>query len=104
MMRRVIGVAVLTVALVASPAAAKFSDPKSELRIAKSEFSGVAPCRFEDGSGQAPGCVWDARHRGNGIGRSFIVTRVGDRETFTYVTHRQAHRLVAAYLAARCTP
>ena len=40
-------------------------------------------------------CVWDARHRGNGIGRSFILVR-GD---VRYVTHQRAHRLVAAWCA-----
>lgn len=33
----------------------------------------LAPCRFEDGSGQRGGCFWDASDRGNGIGDSFAV-------------------------------
>lgn len=46
------------------------------------------PCASED----APGpCVWDARHRGNGVGQSFLVTRTGE---VRYVSHTRAHRLV----------
>lgn len=47
----------------------------------------------EAGEGQ-PGplpCVWDARHMGNGKGRSFIVRR--DLATVR-VTHRRAHSLL----------
>lgn len=93
MMRRMIGAACLALALLAPVAAADAP--------ASSSVAGVAPCRFEDGSGQAR-CVWDARHRGNGIGRSLIVTRVGDRETFVYVSHARAHRLVSAWRGSRC--
>lgn len=45
------------------------------------------PCEYED----SVACVWDARHMGNGIGRSFIVSRTGHVK---YVTHRRAHRLI----------
>lgn len=45
------------------------------------------PCKHEDSTG----CVWDARHMGNGAGKSFIARRDG---TITYVTHRRAHRLI----------
>lgn len=34
---------------------------------------GIHPkCKYEDGSGQRRTCVWDARHMGNGEGRSFL--------------------------------
>lgn len=59
---------------------------------------GLPPAAHEDSCG--PGvsrCVWDARHRGNGHGRSFIIRRDGD---IRYVTHRRAHRLVAAWRQA----
>jgi hypothetical protein len=46
------------------------------------------PCRFEDGPGP---CVWDAKHRGNGRGDSFIVRRDG---RIVYISHRRAHRIV----------
>lgn len=45
--------------------------------------------------GEAPAavlpCVWDAKHRGNGIGRSFIIRRDG---VVFHVTHQRAHRLM----------
>lgn len=44
-------------------------------------------CEYEDSTN----CVWDARHMGNGIGRSFIVHEDG---SVTYVSHRRAHRLL----------
>ena len=47
----------------------------------------LKPCAYEDGPGP---CVWDARHRGNGVGKSFVVRRDG---RVVYVTHRRAHRL-----------
>lgn len=49
-------------------------------------------CKYED----APkgNCVWDARHRGNGIGRSFYVDKRGKQ---TFITHRKAHRMVKAW-------
>lgn len=36
----------------------------------------MAPCLSEDGSdpGQSFPCVWDAAHRGNGRGTSFVLT------------------------------
>lgn len=50
-------------------------------------------CRQEDGSGQRV-CVWDARHQGNGAGRSYIVVGGQMEDTrFVYISHRKAHRL-----------
>ena len=43
------------------------------------------PCKFED----SRFCVWDARHMGNGQGRSFAADRRGGVH---YITHRTAHR------------
>jgi hypothetical protein len=45
------------------------------------------PCPTEDSRGP---CVWDARHRGDGVGRSFVVTA---RQRIIYVSHARAHRL-----------
>lgn len=42
-------------------------------------------CKYED----SRNCVWDARHRGNGEGRSFI-NRNGK---ITFISHRAAHAL-----------
>jgi hypothetical protein len=53
-------------------------------------------CRYEDGpvTWRKP-CVWDARHRGNGDGQSFVIRRHRDGgDTVEYVTHRRAHYLV----------
>lgn len=51
-------------------------------------------CVLEDGSSPdgngTVDCVWDARHQGNGIGRSFIHTRTG---RVIYIPHRFAHAL-----------
>ena len=33
----------------------------------------VGPCDNEDGTSQYPICYWDAAHRGNGNGKSFIM-------------------------------
>ena len=50
-------------------------------------------CREEDGSGQKF-CIWDARARGNGLGKSFIAIHGGtDRAHYIYISHRTAYRL-----------
>lgn len=46
------------------------------------------PCKFEDGPGR---CVWDARHMGNGEGRSLVWREDGTKR---FITHRRAHRLM----------
>ena len=46
-----------------------------------------APCKYED----SINCVWDAKHMGNGEGRSFKVSKAGN---ITYLTHRRAHHLL----------
>ena len=45
------------------------------------------PCKQED----SRNCVWDARHMGNGEGRSFLVRKGGKR---VFITHRRAHHLI----------
>jgi hypothetical protein len=45
------------------------------------------PCQQEDSNG----CVWDARHMGNGYGDSFRVTRAG---RVIYISHHRAHALL----------
>lgn len=47
------------------------------------------PCYEGDEVGA---CVWDARHMGNGAGRSYLIQRDGDK---MWITHRRAHRLLA---------
>lgn len=58
--------------------------------------AGLAPCEYEDSNH----CVWDARHMGNGHGRSFVVSRHG---VVRYVSHARAHRLLADWRAAHPT-
>lgn len=58
----------------------------------------IPPCKQEDGSGQRI-CVWDARHRGNGVGHSFISIREGGMTFTKRIKHRKAHRLVAIWKA-----
>lgn len=81
-MRIRITAALATAALLATPAAADAAKDRTP------------PCRYEDGSGQAR-CVWDARHMGNGEGRSLLIRRGGtDRAEYIRITHRRAHRLM----------
>jgi len=44
-------------------------------------------------------CVWDAKHRGNGEGHSLILTRYHGDYLAKRITHRRAHRLIAAWCA-----
>ena len=46
-------------------------------------------------------CVWDAKHRGNGQGKSYILTRYRGDFLVKYVTHRRAHRLAKAWCQRR---
>lgn len=45
------------------------------------------PCASED----SLNCVWDARHMGNGVGRSYFTGRDG---RVWYLPHHIAHRLI----------
>lgn len=53
------------------------------------------PCANDEAAGGP--CVWDARHMGNGQGRSFKVTA---RDRVRYVSHATAHALLAGERAA----
>lgn len=44
-------------------------------------------------------CVWDARHRGNGRGKSYILTRYRGDFLVKYVKHKRAHRIAKAWCA-----
>jgi hypothetical protein len=56
--------------------------------VARSAIT-LPPCAQEDSTGP---CVWDARHRGNGRGHSFVAYPVpGAGRTVSYVSHRAAH-------------
>lgn len=51
----------------------------------------VQACKNENGSGQRL-CVWDAKHMGNGSGKSLL--NIGGEDGYHFViSHRTAHRL-----------
>lgn len=55
-----------------------------------SELPVDRPCKYEDSTN----CVWDAKHMGNGGGRSFVATGPRFNPTITFVSHRLAHRML----------
>lgn len=58
--------------------------------------AGAPACTYEDGSSQKI-CVWDARHEGNGQGHSGLIINGGtDHATWINLSHRTAHRIIAA--------
>lgn len=75
MIRTTIAAAVVAVATLAAPANATDGGTR-------------VPCASEDAAGP---CVWDARHMGNGEGRSFVVRASG---RVVYVSHARAHALM----------
>jgi hypothetical protein len=58
--------------------------------------TGAPACEYEDGSSQKV-CIWDAKHMGNGEGKSGIIIKGGtDHSKWIPVSHRTAHRIIAA--------
>lgn len=58
--------------------------------------TGAPACEYEDGSSQKV-CIWDAKHQGNGEGNSGIIINGGtDRDRYIPISHRTAHRIIAA--------
>lgn len=57
---------------------------------------GIAPCKWEDGSGQAGPCVWLASVQGNGQGVSFVAMPDGadkdDDKEIVYLSGPKAKR------------
>lgn len=88
-LRLLVGALVGTVLAVAAPvmvAAAHTERPAPHART-------IAACPTDegaDGQGIRP-CAYDARHQGNGLGQSFLVTRDGHTVP---ITHARAHQLV----------
>jgi hypothetical protein len=74
----------ITTALLASPALSAPDAPGT---------GRLVPCSTDEGADgiEQTGCVWDARHFGNGSGRSFLVTPAG---RVVYLPHYAAHALV----------
>lgn len=79
----------------APPPPAPVVDTERAVRPVPAVPAYARPCRWEDGSW----CTWDAKHRGNGRGHSFVAR--GRTQPVRYVTHRRAHRLVARWRAAQ---
>lgn len=52
----------------------------------------LRPCPTEDAGGMRA-CVWDARHMGNGQGRSYLYLGVGPGRVI-FLSHRKAHSLL----------
>lgn len=75
---------ILLILLGFAPANTTAPEPVTSSTNSKA-FDATRPCKFED----SHSCVWDAKHRGNGKGRSFIANGEGD---IKYVSHRIAHR------------
>lgn len=53
------------------------------VRVGSSQHT-LPACRHED----SPRCVWDARTRGNGTGRSFVALPGGERVTIDQINAR----------------
>lgn len=86
-MKKIMIALALMIALLMLPTAFSLARPSSPASAAPANT--LPRCAYEDGSGSGRVCVWDARHEGNGKGKSFI--KVGSR--ITYISHRTAHRL-----------
>lgn len=76
MMRRTVaaGLAAVAVSFTAAPAVSADGGTR-------------VPCAYED----SVSCVWDARHMGNGVGRSYVAKPDG---RVIYVSHARAHFLL----------
>ena len=58
--------------------------------------TGAPACEYEDGSSQKV-CIWDAKHQGNGEGKSGIIIKGGTRTAkYIAIPHRTAHRIIDA--------
>lgn len=72
-------------------AASDFSGARSELYTAPEKIRGPhVPCLTDEGPDAQQGCVWDAVHRGNGVGHSFLITPAG---RVVRISHARAHAL-----------
>ena len=70
----------------------------SSASAADAALASQRPCKQEDSTS----CVWDARHRGNGEGRSFWADDTYGKRAF--YSHKIAHRLLHgewSYVSAR---
>lgn len=56
----------------------------------------ATPCAAEDGPGP---CVWDAKHMGNGEGKSYRLRANGDTK---YLPHKVAHCKLRPHFKGEC--
>jgi hypothetical protein len=96
-MRGALAAVVAAVVLSVAPMAGAEAHDDDGHAVTMAAASLMAPCKWDDGSGSGRRpCVWDARHMGNGIGRSFVAIPVfpfrGTDPVVRYVSHRKAHR------------
>jgi len=82
--------AAAVLALIPTPAHAATLDPV---------FPRGLPAAPSEDSCYVHRCVWDGRHAGNGKGHSLILTEYRGDFLAKRITHRRAHRLIAAWCA-----
>jgi hypothetical protein len=68
------------------------SSPAGAVGTSSPDAGTRVPCTTEDTG--ARGCVFDARHTGNGSGRSFVLPTGSADDRVTYVSHARAHYLL----------
>lgn len=73
--------------------------PQAPASAAREPFrQGLAWAVHEDAC--SPGvkrCVWDGRHRGNGVGRSYILIKARGDFRVKRISHKRAHRLAVRF-------
>lgn len=57
------------------------------------------PCPGDEYVPEHGPCVWDARHMGNGEGKSFWISKAG---AFRHVRHVRAHCMLRPHVAGEC--
>jgi hypothetical protein len=88
-MKKTLAAGIAALALLGLPTPAEAYDPVHRDWV----FPRGLPYAPQEDSCHAYRCVWDARHQGNGLGTSLIITRFGNEWTYKFITHRRAHRL-----------
>ena len=91
-MKKTLAATVLGVALIAAPASAGDIPPPPD-----TVFPRGLPYATGEGECATYRCVWDAKHQGNGLGQSMLLTRWKGGYIAQPISHRRAHRLHAAY-------
>ena len=77
-MKKIIAGAILTASLAVLP------------HSADAASGPLRPCKYEGMNG----CFWDAKHMGNGVGKSYRATKKG---RVIYISHKRAHQYLIAW-------